>query len=219
MSQETLNRLRIVIPGVLIFFAFPPLFLETLDFTSLAERFSSVDLLRDSIAVIGLGALYRIFKIRRPALWRSLRRIDGNIKDRLLTPCLSDTVVSAAAAKLLSGRTLMDVFYKFVDRDPTLREKAKRVRFNGLLWTSVADVATIGALGAIAYLITFAFTDYFHHVALALALGLIALVAYFLLMPLVTRHHIALSNEQLDFIDQEFRPEVCADIRRIANGL
>lgn len=219
MSQEALKWLRLFVPGVFLFFVLPPLFLETLDWESLVERFSSVDVLRDSVAVVLLGAVYNILNLRRPVLRKSLRRIDNNIKESLMRGCTGDIVISTAAEKLRKGRTLMNVFYRFIDRDPSLQEKAKRVRFNGLLWTSVADAATIGAFGAVTYLVAYGFRDRNHYLAMALGLGMVFLVAYSLLMPLVVRHHIDLSNEQLEFIDQQFRAELCAELKRIAGGL
>jgi len=192
--------------------------LETLDLASLLDRFKSIQILGDSVAVVVLGALYRILDLRRFASRKSLRRVNNNIKDKLLDPCLKDSLISAAAGNLREGRALMHVFYKFIDRDPTLQEKAKRVRFNGLFWSSVADLTTIGAFGALTYWFAFMFTDRFHHLVMELGLGFVFLVAHFLLMPLVTRHHLDLSNEQLEFIVQNSRSELCADIRKLASG-
>jgi hypothetical protein len=219
MSQETLKWLRLFVPGVLLFLVLPPLFLETWDVSALAERFASLDLLRDSVVVIVLGALYAVLNLRKPALRSSLLRINDNIKDSMLRSCSGHTDILRAATKLRSGRTLMHVFYKFIDRDPTLQEKAKRVRFNGLIWTSVADIATIGLLGAVTYLIAFGIDDRSHYLGMSLACAMAFLVSYFLLLPLVVRHHIDLSNEQLEFIDQQFRRDLCTELRRIASGL
>ena len=218
MSQETLKWLRLFVPGVLLFLVLPPLFLKTWDLSALADRFASLDLLRDSAVVVVLGALYTLLNLRRPALRSSLRRINDNIKDHLLGSCSGYTEISQAAAKLRNGRTLMHVFYRFIDRDPSLQEKAKAVRFNGLLWTSIADVATIGVLSALAYLIAFAIHDRSHYLGMSLASAIAFLVSYLLLMPLVVRHHIDLSNEQLEFIDQQFRGDLCNELKRIARG-
>jgi hypothetical protein len=218
VSQETLKWLRLIIPGILLVFVLPPLFQETLDLASYLERFSSIKVLSDSVAAVVLGALYQVLDLRRFAWRRFLRQVNDNIKDKLLTACSDDDVISPAARQLREGRALMHVFYRLIDKDPTLQEKAKRVRFNGLFWTSIADIATIGAFGAFAYWIAFRVTDRFHQLVVAGALGLVFLVAYFLLMPLVTRRHMDLSNEQLEIITQHFRSDLCADIRTIADG-
>jgi hypothetical protein len=218
VSLERLKFLRLLIPGVLFFLILPPLFQERIDLTSYLERFSSIKVVSDSMAAILFGALYEILDLRRFAWRRSLRNVNNNIKDRLLAACSEDSTISAAAGWLRKGRTLMNVFYRLVDKDATLREKAKRVYFNGLLWSSVVDVATVGAFGAFVYSIAFRLTDRLDQLIIAVTLGVASVVAYFLLLPQVTDRHLDLSNDQLEIIEQHMRADLCADIRTVVDG-
>lgn len=215
MSQETLKRLRLLIPGILILLVFPPLFLPTLDASALWKRVSSTKVLFDSFVAVVIGSLYIILNARRVALKSSLASIDNNIKDKLLETCLPDPVISRKVSRLKQGRTLMHVFYRLVDNDPTLQEKAKRVRFNGLLWSTAADLMTVSALGSVAYTIGFMVTDRVHHLLLMLSLMALFVVAKFGLMPIITRKHIDISNEQLEFIRLYFRTNLCNELKRI----
>ncbi len=217
MSQETLQKLRLLVPGILLFILIPPLFLKTLDVPSFLKTFASLQVLSDSAAAIVLGSLYIILDIRRFAWRKPVNLINDNIKDFLLIACDQDPAVSAAAARLREGRTLMNVFYRFIDRDASLQEKAKRVRFNGLLWSSVADLITIAALGILAYLVAFAVSQRTYQLALAGVLTLVLVIGRFLLMPAVTQRHMQLSNDQLEFMRQNYRTEVCGEIARLAS--
>lgn len=219
VSQSTLKWLRLVVPGIFMLFALTPLFRGTGDLSALARSFLSLETLRNSVPVVLLGALYIIFNLRRFAWRESHRKINDNIKDRLLAPCLHDALIEGANDSLRTGNALMHVFYKLVDRDPSLTEKANRVRFNGLLWSTVADLTTVGTLGALLYLFAFAITDEFHQLLMFALLALVALLAHFILMPVVTRRHIELSDDQLEFIVQHYRADLCADIRDAARAI
>lgn len=76
-------------------------------------------------------------------------------------------------------------------------------------------VVTICAIVTLVYLGAFWLTDRFHQVAIALVLIAVASLAYFVLLPVVTRHHLTLSNEQLDYIAQFHRAELCIDLQRL----
>jgi hypothetical protein len=225
MSQETLKKLRLLVPGALLFIFLPPLFQDSLPLNSFFGDLLSVDFLRDSIIVIALGALYVAFDLRRFAWQGPLDRVNNNIKTRLLQECDPDPSIAAAEERLRQSRALMNVFYHIVDDDHSLTAKQRRVYFNGLLWTSVADLETISAVAALAYLVrsltnldslTFERTSEIHHLGIAVALVMVALVARFVLMPILTDKHIELSNDQLEFMHQHYRQQLCSEVRAAA---
>jgi hypothetical protein len=147
MDLKTLQRLRIIVPGTMILFLVAPLLEERLTWSTLVETFTLADNLKRMFAAVVCGAIYYVTDLRSYALRDAYRQIRENVKRRLLEPCLGDPVVAAAADRLREGRILMDsVFYHFVDSNRTLTEKAKRVYFNGLIWSSTADVIALSTV-------------------------------------------------------------------------
>ena len=217
MSQEKLRVLRLLIPGILLFVLIPPIFTDQFDADSLVDQFWSSQTVGFQPPPLSLVVSMR-FSTCEPSQGPSaIRRINGNIHHQLLAACSEDSLVASANETLRSGRTLMHIFYKFVDRDPTLQEKAKRVRFNGLLLTTVEDVSTTFLAGTVAYLVAFSVTDAFHHAVIAGFLLFVGLLAHFVLLPRLIETHLDLSNEQLEFIVQNYRADLCADLRRAAS--
>lgn len=214
MSQEQLKLLRLFVPGVMLYILLIP---PILDLTTLEERWST-NLLRYSIPALIFGVIYDIVDARRLAWGGSVRQVNANIKDKLLEPCCEDDEISAATEKLREGRVLLNVFYSLVDNDPSLQEKAKRVRFNGILWSSVADLETVGVMGTIVYLVGYAVTGLRFELAMTIGLALISLVAHFVFVPRYTGRQIRLSNEQLEFIVQKDRAGLCKQIKGAALG-
>jgi len=217
VSLEALKRWRLIVPGMLIVAAFPPLFHAGFDAASWLEGVGSTKALADAAGVVILGVLYYIFGIR-DRFWRKwLSQVNEQIRNTLLGMC-PDKQIQAKTDKLRSDRTLMHMFYRFIDIDPTLQEKAKRVRFNGLIWTSVIDAWAISLFGSAAYLATYLLVDRIH---LALiGLGLVAASGFCrsILIPRLTKQHLDLSKEQLEFIELHYRQDVCSELRRIASG-
>ena len=214
MSQETLKRWRILIPGFLWLVVLGPLFLPPFDVQALSDFFLSGNTLGLSVAAVVLGALYYILDGRQLA-WRSfLTKIQDNIKDRLLDEC--GGLSATEREELRKGRTLMNQFYLFVDRDPSLIEKAKRVRFNGIFLSSLADCSTIGGIGCVVYLVANLVTHRVDWLAIAVVLGVLFAVSQWVLLPVVTRKHLELSDDQLEFIAQHHGEELCDDLRRFA---
>lgn len=145
-----------------------------------------------------IGAIYYICNIRN-ILWRPfLKKVQNNIKNKLLNP-FKENLTSDQIKELKKDRKLMHIFYNFVDSDTSLTEKAKRVRFNGLIWTSTIDLAIISILGSIFFFMKLIFIKSNYDLIVALLLLLLSIISFVLII-LTTKRHISLSNVQLDFI-------------------
>lgn len=166
------------------------------------------------IAVVIIGCVYRIVKINGPLLKPHLEKVNDNIKDQLLALMLPGTVSPDEEQQLRSSRALMDVFYKLVDKDPTLKVRAGRVYENGAKLTSVIDAALIGLLGSLTHLVEMIARSNGIYFRWWLTWSLIFLVCWIILLPLVVETHIELSNEQLGFIAAHYAPEVRTDVER-----
>lgn len=214
MSQETLKVLRFFIPGLMATIALEPV-LRT---ASLIARFDLPDIAAYPLPVFVFGLVYYVLELRRLTFERPVNEINQNIKESLLACCKDRSELLAAGSILREGRKLMIVFYKIVDSDPTLSEKAKRVRFNGLIWSSLADVQVVGAIGAVVYLVAAAIRASLANAVTSLVLLGVVALARWGLMPRTTRKHLELSNEQLEVIAQEHRQDVCDRIEALVNS-
>jgi hypothetical protein len=224
MSQEALRRWRTFVPGVLIVIAVTLFVVNVRSLADILKRnpwlgngwFLAVAV--PAIAYV-LGTLYYTLRLRKPVWNRFLGQIDDHIKTSLLRLCDEDPVISAGQVQLRQGKGLLDVFWRVVDSDESLLERAKRVRFNGLVATSFADVVTVGTVAVVAYVAAFGITQRFTYLLTAGIGAVLVLVAYFVLLPLVTRHHIELTEDQLRLLQRYYRQQVCADIRERADAL
>ncbi|KTT32590.1 hypothetical protein NS201_07415 [Pseudomonas oryzihabitans] len=105
----------------------------------------------------------------------------------------------------------MRIFYHLIDNDESLKEKAKLVRDNGLIWSSIADAIWLGALFSFLYLVL-AYISTFYAPDKTFALTItsimllcIVLILYGLALPKIHKEHIKLGNEQLDIIEQFYK--------------
>ena len=206
MGMGALKYWRLVIPGIMVLILI--LFIVQDSFSELTKAFSDFQL-KDTIytiVVVAIGAFYYVLHIRN-LLWNPYRnRVNSNIKERLISSC-GIQISEQQSAYLKDGRILMDVFYHFIDNDNSLLEKAKRVRFNGLIWTSVVDLTIIAVVGSLLFWIKYFIETNSYNLWMALILLILAIVSFGLIQ-LATKHHLSLSNEQLDIICSSYRPEL-----------
>jgi hypothetical protein len=219
MSQETLKNLRFVVSGIILVAALLPLFATDLTFAWLKTELVSLQGLLYVVVIFPAGWLYYLSNLRKAFIRESLQQIHANINDQMLAPCLSDPLINGAQKQLREGRELLNIFYRFVDSDNSLKTRAGNVRFNGLMWTSVADSQAIATIFVLAYPIRFALGRHVCYLWLGLFCGLWFLVCEHLWMPIVTKRHIQLSNEQLDFIQQHFQKELCSKLTEAVEHL
>ena len=99
----------------------------------------------------------------------------------------------------------MHVFYKLVDNDESLKKKANNVYFNGIFWTSSADLLLISLVFWYVYRRLFA---HINHALLFSNLFLILAVLAIILHFLSVLKHIRLSKDQLGFIEIYKKTEV-----------
>lgn len=168
-----------------------------------------------SVIAYAIGMLYNVYCVRALFNRSSHKRITENITRRLLSMGRTTPITDEKRQALLAGGALMDTFYSLVDSRDSLKEKAKLVRDNGLAWSSMADIVVLGAVFACLYFPLWLFTHYSLFVYWAAISGVLALVSALLFHPQTERRHIALSNEQLDFIQTQMENEVQAKVNAL----
>jgi hypothetical protein len=197
-----------------------PLGQQTFAFSSFLDSLASLQNVVRGVGAIICGTLYYLLPIRNYFLRGSLAQIHVNIKNRLLEPCLDDPHVAAAEQRLRQDRTIFDVFYPLIDNDATLKERAKGVRLNGLIWTSTADLTAIAMIMALIYWGAALLVEPRpHYLWLSGVFAVASFLAMCCLLPMVTQRHIRLSNEQLDYIQRVLTKELCRRLRELASKL
>jgi hypothetical protein len=211
MTQETLKLFRLLVPGILIVLLFLP-FLQ-MDFQgepiwkyipAAAPLPLLPDWIKTSLVIAVTGALYYVIDVRGYFLAQSMSAIHDNIKNDLLQPFERCAPIAAATPSLRKGRILLDIFYSFIDNDETLKARATNVRFNGLILSSAADLAAVSSIGFVAYFVTFLALWSRGFLFLTVVCGVTYLITTTVLMPKVTKRHIALGDEQLAFIRSNY---------------
>lgn len=212
----TLKFFRLLVPGILIFLLIILVLQDDFSELSYLVRVFSDFQVKDTrytVVFVVIGVLYYILGIRH-WLWNPYHeRVRNNIKDKLLSPFLQD-LNKQQIADLKEGSKLMNVFYHFIDSDDSLKEKAKRVRFNGLIWTSTIDLTIISGLGSLVFWIRFILERTQYNLVMAVSLLALALISFGLIQ-LSTRRHLALSNEQLELICQIYRVKLHGKINEL----
>ena len=201
--MNTLKYFRLFVPGILVFIIFILAIQESFDeLVELTKTFSNLQL-KDGIYIaifIVLGAIYYIFNIR-DLLWNPYhKRVQNNIKETLINS-FQEELNRQQRDNLKEGRKLMYVFYYLIDNDNSLAQKANRVRFNGLMWTSTIDLTIITAIGSLVFWFKIIIERSSYNLWMAVILLIVALMSFGLIQ-LTTRKHLSLSNEQLEIICQ-----------------
>jgi Flp pilus assembly protein TadB len=214
MSKETQSRLRILIPGLMFLAVLMLLLAPFVSTWYSADPEGAASLLRSFGAIISmvvtvillvlvaypLGAIYRILGIRERLLKRSKDRIDSNIKERLLAPYLKHTSIAEVADSLREDQRLLNVFYYFVDNKESLKERAKSVYLNGLLWSSVADATAMALALAGSSFISYLALGHTYYLVVVITALVLCILLWWFLMPRVVAKHVTLGEEQIGYI-------------------
>lgn len=218
--MTTLKVWRLLIPGILIvvlsIFVIHENFNELSEFTKTLANFGFIDKILVAVAVV-IGVVYYIWNIRGRLWNRYHKQVQDNIKNTLVNP-FRHQFSSEQEDYLKDGRKLMNVFYHFIDNDKSLSEKSKRVRFNGLIWTSTVDFTIIAGVYSLIFWIKFGIQNNLYNLVMAIVLLTLSLVS-FRCIKLTTEKHISLSNEQLEIIRQSYKSQLKVKLDEILQNM
>ncbi len=199
MEQNTLKKLRLLIPGIIgVIIGTYYYFIIT------GQSFEKIEFEEYSIPLliaIAFGTLFYLTDIRFLITNFSHKKIDLNIKNHMIK-LYTKSLTDEQKQFLYKNNRLKSVFYNIIDNDESLKKKQTNVYFNGLIWTSTADLVLISFIFALVFLVSIMI---FKEVADPLLMGgfililisLISLVAHVLAF----LKHIKLSNEQIEYIE------------------
>lgn len=152
---------------------------------------------------IGLGAVYQIFSLRDIVVQFTGHTINENIKRTLLN-IYGRPITDQQTKYLKDDRRLLNIFYDFVDHDSSLSAKSKNIYFNGLFWSTTADLVVISILLGFIYVTLGVFSlnskDIIGMGYLLIAFGLLSLILH----QLTLKEHLKLSNQQLEVIRMKY---------------
>lgn len=161
------------------------------------------------IPALVIGTIYHMLDIRHFITNYSHRKIDLNITSSLLK--IYNKEVSQDQLNTLKDKRLKHIFYNLVDNDNSLTAKGQLVYFNGLLWTSTADIFLLSIFSSIIYIGTGLYLDNNEIWMTGILFAGIGLLT-FLFHVLTVFRHFNLSNDQIEYIETNYQQELIAKI-------
>jgi hypothetical protein len=167
-----------------------------------------LDAVLKSLAVVVIGVIYRFTPLRSWINKSYFDRVNENIRSQMVAMAgLIDN------KKLYTWGRLRRVFYDIVDHDESLKVKGQRVMFNGLIWTSCADLTAISVL-FLGYSLILVVSQVHDAAYAALAYFAFALVGFVGSIK-TTEKHIELGNEQLDLMEEKYARQIRDRLQQI----
>lgn len=191
MEQKTLKYLRVFIPGLIILLGLYPIYDEFYSELYKIEKFETTYV---TFAAILLGGIYYQLDIQHIVTYISHQIIRRNILNKLITAS-ELSISSDDKKKLKKDDNYMTAFYNAIDNNESLKRKGENVRFNGIFWSSTADLVILCIL--FYFLYTFGYGEIENLNSYKNAFLIISGIS-FVLHIISVRKHIKLSNEQLN---------------------
>jgi hypothetical protein len=178
--------------------------IQNKDLLELSNELQGIDLSKKSlmfyIIPIILGAIYHAIGLRKIFFKKPINIIRKNIRDRLVSKFDDHPVISSYSEKLKENDNIIEIFYGFVDTNPSLTEKSNNVRFNGVFLSSFADACVISIFAFLFYLAMCIFSFSYYYLIFLILSAIVFFSSYSLFLPNTTKRHLSYSNSQIDFI-------------------
>ncbi|MGD9560935.1 MAG: hypothetical protein AB7F88_00090 [Pyrinomonadaceae bacterium] len=136
MEQTTLKYLRILIPGIICLLGIFPAYRHYL---GSVFNIGALDTTYLTLICIILGAIYYQLNLRWFLVYPSLKIIDNKILDSL-KETYPEPLSTKQVEFLKEDDRFKTILYRLIDNDESLKKKASGVYFNGIFWTSTADL-------------------------------------------------------------------------------
>jgi len=216
MNFAALKFIRYVVPGILLYVLLYSICWVTIWCSlPLPNRWEELGKLT---AAAVLAFVYNAVDLRERMNSFYFDAVNSNLITRLTSPFAGDPSVP----KPLTWRNVRPIFYRIIDSDPSLKHQAQRAFFNGALWTSAADLRAISLIGVLLFSATLLIGNLIGRAEFDFGLGVFAILmclvlagVSFGLSKLITKRHIEIGNEQVDFILAHHRQVLHDHLARI----
>ena len=220
MKFTALNLIRFSVPGVLLYVLLSSVCTVTHWCSlSLPEQWS--ELTKYTLSIV-FSFFYAALPFR---FWMNAIYFDAvnrNLVERLTDPFSHDPDVP----RPLQWRHIRPIFYNLIDSDKSLSHQSLRAFASGALWTSAADLRAVALMGAIVFFVLSLFggatADLFpslhfsvHRSVVAMGICVLLVLISFPISSLITQNHIAIGNEQVDFIFAHYRSKLREGLTRV----
>lgn len=205
MKRGTLKTIRFLAPPIIILTLYS-LAAKSLGFDEIAVPQSAKDLWFNVPALI-MALAYYLSPLRSWANSGHHKNVQLNIRTKLLR---AGQVTDAGD---ISTSKVMNVFYRQIDNDESLKARSEDIMFNGAIWTTLADLVSLSSLFSLGLFIAW-LVGALESFGISLGLASLA-IGSAILQYLTTQKHIQMSNGQLEYIADHKREEVRADFQSI----
>lgn len=214
--KNKLALVRFLVPGCLLYVLLVAVCAAT-NWCSLALPTNWEELSKLTLAV-ALAFLYNSVRLRERMNESFFKAVNQNLVDKLTAPFAANPMVP----RPLQWRHVRPVFYSIIDGDPSLTHQASRAYFNGALWTSAADLRVISLIGILVFVgvlflgnlfpgLTFPYGKVVGAILVCIFLAGIS----FPISAAITRRHIEIGNEQVEFILAKYRENLRQQLTQI----
>ncbi|WP_244746177.1 hypothetical protein [Paraburkholderia terricola] len=210
MTKETLKLIRLLVPGIVILLILYPLFFGFSVDTLLHVDSKAVIYI---FAAVTVGAIYRTAGLRNLLLGDTWNQINSNIANSL-ADVVANELDQYQDWKLRKSKILLDVFYRIVDNDKSLSERAKDVYENGAFVSSYCDISAICAGGSVFYWACHFVAGAAADRTLSFSGFLLAIsVIFYFCFRVAVREHIRLGQRQSQYIARFKREDLLKDVK------
>jgi hypothetical protein len=212
LSLTALNRARMVVPGILLILALYPLAQlvdPTLEWSELlqADLKGGIYLL----ITVALGCMYNYLPLRNI----SNRPYHTKVNINLRVQALRALPQEERDINSYRWKHVRSIFYYFVDKDDSLKIQASRAYWNGLAWTTFADVRAIAGIFLVAYIVCYFVYDAMVFLFYA-PVALVLFTVSFAFSAIATKRHIEIGNEQVEYILVHYSEALAEKLKQIA---
>ncbi len=200
---------RFIIPGVMLY-GLLVIFCWTTKWCDLPIPTTYLDVTKLLVSLV-LGFMYSVSGLRELSNNFYHKRVNINIRDILVEPFLKTN----PELEQIKWKELRHIFYQYVDHDKSLEKKSEIIRWNGVLWTSVADLRACSIIGVLCFSVSVICG--YNLSSLAFDFGkagypITGLVIIFLLSfffsSLITEKHRRLGREQCEYIILHYKDDL-----------
>lgn len=203
MTRETLKRIRLATPAIMLIVVLLPIWSVFDNNEFIKAAFGKLSNILYLAILVSIGSIYNIIDIRHYFNSKFSEKVKTNIRTKLWEAARQGPVPQD-----WTDSKARDTFYRIIDNDQTLTARSELIYHNGALWTASADAKAIGIFGILISLGILVSGTHTLNAFASLCLVILLFAYGYLTSDPITEKHIRLGTEQLDYIKYQKRDEL-----------